>query len=486
MRRNRNAKVVATLGPASSSPEMIECLFRAGVDVFRFNFSHGSKEVHARNYKSVRHIEKNTNRPIGTLLDLQGPKIRIGSFANNSIKLEAGDVFRFDLDPSRGDEHRVTLPHPEIFSALQEGAELLIDDGRLRLRVTELKSNYVNTKVEIGGFLSDHKGVNIPGVLLPLSSLTEKDRKDLEYGLQLGVDWIALSFVQRSEDMQELRNLVKGSAKILAKLEKPSAIDHLAAIVAESDAIMVARGDLGIEIPPENVPSIQKMILRTCRKAGKPVIVATQMLDSMIKLPVPTRAEAADVATAIYDGADAVMLSGETAVGDYPVEAVSMMNSIIEQVEKDPYYQTVIDAAHPGAEETTADAICCAMRRVTGLLSMSTTVTLTTSGYSSLRAARERPKAPILSLSPSVSTARYLTLVWGVHSVEAYDRPEVEEMIKQACRLAVREGFAHPGKPIVIVGGMPFGKPGRTNLLRVAWPDEELIDEQESTYHGTT
>jgi pyruvate kinase len=479
MRRSRNTKIVATLGPACSSPKMIESLFNAGVDVFRFNFSHGSYEVHTTNYETVRQIEKKTNRPIGTLLDLQGPKFRIGNFSYNSIELKVGKVFRLDLDPTQGDQSRVNLPHPEIFDALEIDAELLIDDGRLRLRVVEIKSNYAITEVKVGGTLSNNKGINIPGVVLPLSSLTEKDRRDLDYGLQLGVDWIALSFVQRPEDMQELRKIVDSRAKILAKIEKPAAIDRLEAIIAESDAIMVARGDLGIEIPPESVPSIQKRILRSCRKAGRPVIVATQMLDSMIKTPVPTRAEAADVATAVYDGADAVMLSGETAVGGYPIEAVSMMSSIIEQVEKDPHYRTILDAAHPAAEETTADAICCAMRRVAGLLSVSATVTFTSSGFSSLRAARERPAAPILSLSPNPSTVRYLTLVWGVHTINANAEPAMlGEMVQQACHFAVQENFTLPGKPIVLIGGIPFGKPGTTNLLHVAWPDEELVAER--------
>lgn len=474
MRRNRNTKIVATLGPASSSPAMIENLFKAGVDVFRFNFSHGSYDIHSANFETVRQVEKKVNRPIGVLLDLQGPKLRVGNFSKGSIELKPGELFRLDLDPAAGDKSRVNLPHPELFSALQKNSELLIDDGRLRLRVTEIEPDHAITRVIIGGTLSNHKGVNIPGVVLPLSSLTDKDRKDLDYGLQLGVDWVALSFVQRPEDMQELRRIVADRSKILAKLEKPAAIDQLGPIVAESDAIMIARGDLGIELPPENVPSIQKKILRHCLKAGKPVIVATQMLDSMIHAPAPTRAEAADVATAVYDGADAVMLSGETAVGGYPQESVSMMNSIIEQVEKDPHYRTILNAAHPGAEKTTSDAICCAMRRVTELLSVSATVTFTSSGFSSLRAARERPEAPILSLSPNVSTVRHLTLVWGVHSVMASDAvPSIAEMVRQACHFAVQDGFTLPGKPIVLIGGMPFGKPGTTNLLHIVWPDDQ-------------
>lgn len=473
MRRNRNAKIVATLGPASSNPQTIKDLFLAGVDVFRLNFSHGSHENHLENYQAIRQIEENTSRPIGILLDLQGPKLRIGKFSGDQITLKSGKEFRLDLNPGPGDSHRVNLPHPEIFSALTEDVELLVDDGRVRLRVLKADSTYAVTKVIVGGILSNNKGINIPGVEIPVSALTDKDRNDLEYGLNLGVDWVALSFVQRPEDMRELRNIVNGRANIIAKIEKPKAVDQLDDIISESDAIMIARGDLGIEIPLENVPAIQKQILRKCRKAGKAVIVATQMLDSMIKSPLPTRAEAADVATAIYDGADAVMLSGETAVGNYAVDTVTTMNKIIENVERDPYYQTITDSTHPGAENTTADAICCAMRRIAKLLPVSTTVTFTSSGFTTSRLARERPEAPILSLSPSISTLRQLTLVWGTHAVKASTPENIEEMVKQACELSIREGFSSPGKAIVLIGGMPFGKPGTTNLLRIVWPDRE-------------
>lgn len=473
MRRNRNAKIVATLGPASSEPQIIENLFLAGVDVFRFNFSHGSHETHTRNYVAVRELEKKYSRPIGILLDLQGPKIRIGEFATGEKTLKTGGKFRLDLDPTLGDDSRVCLPHPEILAALEESTELLLDDGRLRLRILEANPEYALTVVEVGGVISNTKGVNIPSVVLPVSPLTEKDREDLQYGLSLGVDWVALSFVQKPQDMRELRKLVGDRAKILAKIEKPGALNQLEDVIAQSDAIMIARGDLGIEIPQENVPSIQKRILRKCREAGKPVIVATQMLDSMIKAPLPTRAESADVATAVYDGADALMLSGETAVGEYAVEAVAMMNRIIEKVEMDPYHRTIIDAAHPGAEDTTSDAICCAMRRVARLLHVSTTVTFTTSGFTSLRAARERPEAPILGLSPDLSTLRLLTLAWGVHGVEVDPFTTIEDMVRMACEVTEQEGFSVLGKPIVLTGGMPGGKSGTTNLLRIVWPENE-------------
>ena len=469
MRRNRNAKIIATLGPASADRETIEALFRAGADVFRLNFSHGTHQDHKQRLDTIRTIERDLARPIGVLLDLQGPKLRIGTFANGPIQLEAGDAFRLDLDRDKpGDQSRVPLPHPEIFAALTEGTDLLLDDGRVRLRVERFGTDFAETRVINGGPLSERKGVNVPGVVLPLSALTEKDRRDLDYGLTLGIDWIALSFVQRPEDIREIKDIVKGRAGICAKLEKPAAIGSLEAIVAEADAVMVARGDLGVEMPSEQVPAIQKRIVRACRSAGKPVIVATQMLESMVSAPVPTRAEASDVATAIYDGADAVMLSAESASGKYPLEAVSMMNRIIVQTEADPHYREAIEASHTPPRADIADAIGCAMRRVAGLLHVATTVAYTNSGYSALRVARERPEAPILGMTPRLATARQLALVWGVHAVLCPDVMDVAEMSDLAGQAALREGFAHPGQNIVISAGMPFGSAGTTNLLRIA------------------
>ncbi|HNG49202.1 MAG TPA: pyruvate kinase, partial [Plasticicumulans sp.] len=337
MHRLRNAKIVATLGPASSAPDTIRALFDAGADVFRLNFSHGSHEDHRARLERIRAIERETGRPVGVLADLQGPKLRVGTFAHGPVTLAEGAAFRLDLERDRpGDAGRVAMPHPEIFAALTEGAELLLDDGRLRLRVERCGPGYADTRVIAGGLLSERKGVNVPDVVLPLSALTAKDRADLDFALELGVDWIALSFVQRAADLDELRALVRGRAGLVAKLEKPAAIASLDAIVAASDALMVARGDLGVELPPEQVPAIQKRIVRACRRAGKPVIVATQMLESMVGAPVPTRAEASDVATAIYDGADAVMLSAESASGRFPLEAVAMMDRIIARTEADP------------------------------------------------------------------------------------------------------------------------------------------------------
>lgn len=476
MHRNRNAKIVATLGPASADRETIEALFRAGADVFRLNFSHGTHEDHRRRLDLIRAIERDTGRPIGVLLDLQGPKLRIGTFAQGPIELVAGANFRLDLDHEQpGDPYRVPLPHPEIFAALAEGADLLLDDGRLRLRVERFGVDYAETRVITGGPLSDRKGVNVPGVVLPLSALTEKDRKDLNYGLTLGVDWIALSFVQRPEDIVEIKGLVQDRAGIVAKLEKPSAIHKLDEILAETDAVMVARGDLGVEMPAEQVPSIQKRIVRSCRRLGKPVIIATQMLDSMIAAPVPTRAEASDVATAIYDGADAVMLSAESAAGKYPVDAVKMMNRIITQTEADPYYREVIDASRTPPRAEMADAIGDAMRRVADLLQVAVTVAHTRSGFSALRMARERPKAPIIGMTPRLATARRLALVWGVHAVLTHKIADVLEMTEFAGQAALKEGFAQTGQTIVISAGMPFGTPGTTNLLRIARIDRGSV-----------
>ena len=470
MRRTRNAKIVATLGPASSEPAVVRQLFMAGVDVFRLNFSHGSHADHASRFALLRSLEQETGRPIGILADLQGPKLRVATFAAGPVVLEPGQAFRLDLDDAPGSPRRVGMPHPEIFEALVPGAELLLDDGKLRLVVERCGAGFAETRVAVGGRLSDRKGVNVPGVVLPITALTAKDRRDLALALELGADWIALSFVQRPEDVAEARALIGDRAAIVVKLEKPSAVERLDEIVALADAVMVARGDLGVELPAERVPAIQKRIVRACRTLGRPVIVATQMLESMIDSPVPTRAEASDVATAIYDGADAVMLSAESASGRYPVPAVDMMNRIIEQVEADPAYRQLIDASHrparPGGD--VAEAVCCAMRRAVALLQASAIVCCTRSGHTSLRAARERPESPILSLTPSQATARRLALVWGVHSVRIDDVADVDQMTDRALDVARREGFATAGQFIVAIAGMPFGTPGTTNLMRIA------------------
>lgn len=468
MRRQHRTKIVATLGPGTGDAASIEALFNAGVDVFRLNFSHGAYEGHKERLDAIRDLERRTARPVAVMMDLQGPKLRIGTFKEGPIELEEGAAFRLDLDKVEGDLKRVTLPHPEIFAALEPGADLLLDDGKVRLTVDKCGADFADCTVAVGGPLSERKGVNVPGVLLPLSALTEKDRADLEYGLSLGVDWVALSFVQRPEDIEEARALIQGRAAILAKLEKPSAITALDAIVEASDAIMVARGDLGVEMPPEDVPVLQRRIIRACRLSGKPVVVATQMLDSMVERPVPTRAEASDVATAVYSGADAVMLSAETAVGEYAVESVEMMNRIIVRVERDPAYVEGLESQRPSPESTTADAIATAAAQMAATLAVNAIATYTTSGSTTLRIARERPVAPILGLTPRDDTARMLSIVWGVHAARVPDASDLDDMVGTATHQAKIDGFGVDGDRIVITAGVPFSTPGKTNLIRIA------------------
>ena len=469
MRQQRSAKILATLGPSSSSLDEIKALFDAGADAFRFNFSHGAHEDHKARYDIVRKIEADAGRPISIVMDLQGPKLRVGTFENDKIELKAGNTFRIDLEDKPGTVERVTLPHIEIFKAIDEGTELLLDDGKIRLEVQKVGKDFAETRVIAGGPLSNRKGVNVPNAVLPLSALTDKDRADLQFGLDLGADWVALSFVQRPEDVAEARRLIAGRAAIMVKIEKPAAIDHLDQIIEMADGVMVARGDLGVEMPPEDVPGLQKRMIRACRDAGKPVVVATQMLESMISAPAPTRAEASDVATAVYDGADAVMLSAETAAGQYPVEAVSMMSRIINKVENGQLYRTYLDAYHAEAERTTADAIMVAASGVATTMRAAAIVTYTTTGSTALRAARERPDRPILGLITRESTARRLAILWGLYPMICDDAKDIDEMIEQACKSAVDIGLARPGSSLVITAGMPFGTPGATNLLRIAW-----------------
>ena len=468
MRRTHMTKIVATLGPASSSPEIIRDLFESGVDMFRLNFSHGTHNDHRERIETIRAIEQKANRPIAIMMDLQGPKLRVGDFVDGAAHLDNGVPFRFDMDDTPGDATRVNLPHSEIFAALEPNSELLVNDGKIRMRVTDCGKDFAETEVVIGGEISNHKGVNVPGVVLPLSSLTDKDRKAMQFGLDHGVDWCALSFIQRPEDLAEARRLIAGRALILTKLEKPAAIDGLDEIIELSDAVMVARGDLGVEMPPEDVPVLQRRILRACRQTGKPVIVATQMLESMIESPQPTRAEASDVATAVYDGADAVMLSAETAAGRFPVESVKMMNRIIERVERDTVWRSTMDANHPEPDPTSADAISAAARQVANTLSAAAIVTYTTSGSTTLRAARERPDVPIIGLTPNQATARRLAVVWGVHSIYTSDANDFEDMTSKAGQHVFYDGFAHAGERIIITAGVPFGTPGATNLIRIA------------------
>ena len=469
MRRNRNAKIIATLGPASSTKKAMAALFEAGADVFRLNFSHGSHEDHRETYETIRELEEQYGRPIGVIGDLQGPKFRVGEFADGTVELTDGAAFRLDLDTTPGSAERACLPHPEVFRSLSEGVNLLLDDGRIRLKVIGHGDDYADTEVVVGGPLSNHKGVNLPDVVVDVSPLTPKDREDLKFALSLGVDWIALSFVQRPSDVEEGRKLVAGRAGIMVKLEKPSAMSHLEEIVDLSDSLMVARGDLGVESPPEDVPAFQKQIVRACRRKGKPVIVATQMLDSMVHAPTPTRAEASDVATAVYDGADAVMLSAETAVGEYAPEAVTMMNRIIRRVERDPLFHDLMAAQRGNPEATAADAITAAARQCATTIEAAAIVTFTSTGSTTLRAARERPDVPVICSTPRMDTARRLALVWGIHCVPTEDLSSFREMVTKSISIAQEEGFASAGDRIIITAGVPFGTPGATNILRIAW-----------------
>lgn len=471
MRRRRSTKIVATLGPATATPEKIAALFEAGVDVFRLNFSHGTQSDHKARLDIVRALEKTTGRPIGIMADLQGPKLRVGTFAGGRVRLADGAAFRLDLDKAPGDAQRASLPHPEVFAALTPETDLLLDDGNIRLRVEKCDKDFAQTRVINGGNLSDRKGVNVPNAVLPLSPLTAKDRADMAFALDMGADWIALSFVQRPEDVAEARKLIGNRAGVLVKLEKPAAITKLTEIIELSDSVMVARGDLGVEMPPEDVPPLQRRIVGACRAAGKPVIVATQMLESMVRVPVPTRAEASDVATAVYEGADAVMLSAESASGEYPVEAVKMMDRIIRRVQADPAYFSSLHASGAISEHTPSDAISAAAGMVAHTIGAAAIMSYTTSGATALRAARERPDVPVIALTSNLSTARRLAITWGLHCVHTADVSNFTDMVQKATHTALGEGFAEKGERVVITAGVPFGTPGATNVLRIAWID---------------
>ncbi len=468
LRRRRRTKIIATIGPASSTPEILARLFQAGADVFRLNFSHGTHADHAARIEAIRALEEEFGRPIGILADVQGPKLRVGRFGGGRVHLQTGQAFRLDLNPTPGNSRRVELPHPEIIEAARIGTMLLLDDGKLRLRVTHKRDDHLETEIVVGGPLSDRKGVNVPDIVLPIPALTEKDRADLAFALDHGADCIGLSFVQRPEDVAEAREIAAGRAWIMTKLEKPQALDNLDAILALSDAVMVARGDLGVELPPEEVPLAQKRIVSAARALGRPVVVATQMLESMINAPAPTRAEASDVATAVFEGADAVMLSAETAAGQYPFEAVNIMDRIVARVEHDPGWRAVTEAARPRPEHSSADAIAAAARAVAHTIEAKAIAAFTSSGSTALRVARERPDCPVLGLTPDVMTARRMAFTWGVHALITPLTHSMTETVARALRLVEQEGFASSGEEIVVVAGVPFGKPGTTNALRVA------------------
>ena len=465
--RGRKVKILATLGPASSDPRMIRRLLLAGADAFRINMSHGDQKQKAKLVNAIRALEKEFHRPSTILFDLQGPKLRVGHFAGGRTMLEKGKRFIFDRDDSAGDSSRVQLPHAELFESVRPGTSILIDDGKIRLNVLEADARQILSEVKVGGAVSDNKGVNVPDVVVPIPALTDKDRDDLQFALEQRADWIALSFVQRPEDVAEARTLIGERAALLAKIEKPAAIDRLNDIIALSDAVMVARGDLGVELPPEQVPPLQNRIVATARQYGKPVVVATQMLESMVTSPTPTRAEVSDVATAIYDGADAVMLSAESATGQYPCEAVEMMDRIATSVERDPSYQARIHFTQTRLEATTADALAGSARQIASTISATAMLCYTSSGSTARRIARERPTVPLLAMSASLHTARRMGLLWGVHAVHSRDVSSFEEMVEKAKRMALRHQLAKGGDRLILMAGIPFGTAGSTNVLHV-------------------
>ena len=465
--RARKVRILATLGPASKTPEMIEKLMRAGADAFRVNMSHGTQDDHKSTIAAIRGLEKALGRPTTILADVQGPKLRVGTFADSKVELKTGASFRLDRDPTAGDATRACLPHREIFAALEIGARLLLDDGKLVLRVTDMADDHVMTRVAVGGMLSDRKGLNVPDVVVPMAALTDKDRSDLAFALDQNVDWVALSFVQRPEDLAEARKLIQGRAALLAKIEKPAALDRLDDIIEMADAVMVARGDLGVELPPEAVPPAQKRIVETARRYGRPVVVATQMLESMITAPTPTRAEVSDVATAMYDGADAVMLSAESAAGAWPVESVSMMDRIAMTVEADPGYAARLHFTETKADPTTADALAGAAREIAITVGAKAIICFTSSGSTARRISRERPSVPLLLLTPKAETARRSGLLWGVHAVHTRDVDSFEDMVAKSKRMVLRHKLAVGGDRVVVMAGVPFGTPGSTNVLHV-------------------
>ncbi|ABR61506.1 pyruvate kinase [Sinorhizobium medicae] len=470
MRRNRKVKILATLGPASADEQMIQKLHEAGADLFRINMSHASHEVMRTLIERIRSVEARCGRPIGILADLQGPKLRVGKFAEGKVELKPGQTFTLDNRDVPGDSRRVYLPHPEILEAVKPGHRLLIDDGKLHLRAEKTDGKSIVTTVVSGTRISDRKGVSLPDTLLGVGALTDKDRVDLDAVLATGqVDWVALSFIQRPEDLAEVRKIARGRVGLMSKIEKPQAIERIDEIIELSDALMVARGDLGVEMPLESVPGLQKQLTRACRRAGKPVVVATQMLESMISSPVPTRAEVSDVATAVFEGADAVMLSAESASGEYPIEAVSTMASIASNVERDPHYPGIIYAQRTPPEATGADAISLAAHQIAETLKLAAIVTYTSSGTTGLRAARERPQVPVIALSPIVQTARRLSVVWGLHCVVTEDATDLDDMVNRACRIVSTEGFGKPGDRVIVTAGVPLGTPGATNMLRIAY-----------------
>ncbi len=469
--RKRFAKILATVGPASTAAEMLKLLHEVGVDAFRLNFSHGTHADHARTIKAIRKIEETTGESIAIVADLQGPKIRVGAFETGQIQLKYGETVQITAHEGKGKPGHIVMPHKDLILALQPGDVLKFDDGKLMVTITEKQEDKLLGRVDIGGVLRDKKGVNIIGTVLPVSAMTDKDRKDLAFALENGVDYIALSFVQKVKDVMEASEHIAGRAGLIVKIEKPSAVEDIEHILDLADAAMVARGDLGVELPLEQVPVVQRKIISVARRLGKPVIVATHMLESMIDAATPTRAEASDVATAIYQGADAVMLSAETAVGRHPATAVAIMDRIIKAAEHDPTYPDTTTSSHLRPETTVNDAISQSIHSIADVLGCKAVLGFTRTGSTVLRIARERPPCPILGLTTNKDVASRLALIWGVRPVVMDDPKGFADMLETTQAIAITQADCTSGDKIIIAAGIPFGRPGTTDTLKIATID---------------
>jgi len=469
--RNRFAKILATIGPATAAPDNLRLLNDVGVDAFRLNFSHGSLDDHLRSINALRQIEQDSGNPLAIVADMQGPKIRVGEFEGGQIELRYGDTVTLEVSDKPGKDGLIRLPHPELVDALSPGDQLKFDDGKLMVTITANDGKSLLARVDVPGILKNKKGINVIGAVLPMSALTDKDREDMAFALDHNVDFIALSFVQNAQDVIEAKGTIQGRAAIIVKIEKPSALKELDEILSHADAVMVARGDLGVELPLEQVPVVQRRIIRKARSMGKPVIVATHMLESMIDSPTPTRAEASDVATAIYQGADAVMLSAETAVGRHPATAVAIMDRIIKAAEGDPEYWKYFKSRPLKHRNTNNDAISQAVRGMAETLDCMAVLGYTKSGSTAQRISRERPPCLIVGLTPDKRTASRLALSWGVLPVITNDPVNFDDMLGSVQTVAKEKVGLKTGDLIMISAGIPFGRPGTTDTLKIATID---------------
>lgn len=464
---SRRAKIVATLGPASSSYEQIRSLIEAGVNVARMNLSHGSYEVHEEVYRNLKRAAEDSGFPVAVLVDLQGPKIRLTKFENGPHTLAVGDTFTITVKDVMGTQEMVGTTYKGLVGDVAPGDTLLIDDGKLNLEVVATTDTDVVTRVVVGGPISDNKGINLPGVAVSVPALSEKDEEDLRWGLRLGVDYIALSFVRSADDIARVHQIMDEEGvrlPVIAKLEKPQAVENMEAIIDAFDALMVARGDLGVELPPERVPIVQKQVVEQSRRMAKPVIVATQMLESMIENPVPTRAETSDVANAVLDGADAVMLSGETSVGKFPVRAVQTMARIIASSETHGLARIPALGTKP---RTQGGAITLAAVEIADFVEAKYLCIFTESGDSARRMSRLRSGIPMIAFTPLESIRRRLALNWGITSFLVERVLHTDEMYRQVDEVLLSQELAQPGDRVVVISGSPPGIPGSTNDIRV-------------------